>query len=115
MSNFTPLVTKEYDFDGDHITVTFSRVTRKHMLASMPAFLKIQEADEDNRAEIINDVLNDIVDVIPNYVKSIEGLNDVEGNRIKIETVVTDMYFMRLCALIANDMMRESSAPGGNA
>jgi len=116
MSNFTPLVTKEYDFDGDHIKVTFSRLTRKHMLAAMPAFKRMADSDEDSpeRIEVINDVLNDIVDVIPKYVKSFDGLNDAEGNHIGIEIVINDMYFMRLAVLIASDMMRESSVPGGN-
>ncbi len=116
MSNFTPLVEREYDFDGDHIKVTFARLTRKDMLASMPAFLKLDKAEEgsDDYNAAINDVLNNISDSMPNYIRSFEGLTNAEGEQITIDTVVNEMYFMVLCAQIATDMMKESSVTGGN-
>lgn len=115
MSNFTPMVTKEYEFDGDTVKVVFSRLNRKDMLSAMPAFKRLRDADgEDANNEAVNDLLNDIADLLPQYVKSIEGLVDAEGNAVSIDVVVNEMYFMRLCALIAVDVMRESSATGGN-
>ena len=116
MSNFTPLVTKEYDFDSDHVTVTFSRLRRRDMLSAMPKFLQLTKLGEDDpaRGELITDVLNDIADKIPEYVKSIDGLIAKDGTAVTIDTVVDDMYFMRLAMLISTDMMRESTIPGGN-
>jgi hypothetical protein len=119
MSNFTPLVTKEYEFDGDKVTVIFTRLKRKDMLSALPAFKKLNDMDEDDdgaeKQEVINDVLNGIADVIPDYVKTISGLVDADGDDVPIETVAEEMYFMRLCAQIAMDIMRESTVPGGNA
>ncbi len=116
MSNFTPLVTKTYDFDGDKVTVIFARLKRKDMLAVLPAYKRLNDADENSaeKAEAINDILNGIADSLPGYVKELTGLNDSKGNAITIETVVDEMYFMKLSSLIAADMMAESSIPGGN-
>ena len=116
MSNFTPLVNKQYEYDGDTIHVTFSRLLRKDMLNVLPAFLRLNKAEEgsDEYAEGINDVLNEIADILPGYVKEFTGLNDTEGNAIDIDTVVNEMYFMRLCSLIALDVIAESGIPQGN-
>ena len=118
MSNFTPLVERTYEFEGDSIKVVFARLRRKDMLAAMPAFKKLMDAEEAKDAELksaaINDVLNIIAEVLPEYVKSVEGLKDSEGNDIGIKTVADEMYFMGLCAQIATDIMGESSVPGGN-
>jgi len=116
MSNFTPLVDKEYEFDGDTIKVTFSRLLRKDMLNVLPAFLSLSKAEEGGEVytESINEVLNNIADILPGYVKEFSGLNDSKGDPIDIETVVNEMYFMRLCSLIALDVIAESGVPGGN-
>ncbi len=116
MSNFTPLVTKQYDFDGDNVTVVFSRLRRNDMLNAMPKYAKLTAAGDDEAATTtaVNDILNDIADKIPEYVKDFSGLLDSEGNPISIETVVEDMYFLKLCASIATDMIKESAVPGGN-
>ena len=123
MSNFTPLVEKEYDFDGDVVKVSFSRLRRQHMLAAMPAFKQFIDAKKDDDPDIIgdkeslsalNDVLDIIIDVIPEYIDKFEGLKDATGEPISIETVISDLYFMTLCAKIATDMMKESTIIGGN-
>ena len=116
MSNFTPLVNKEYEFDGDAIKVTFARLKRKHMMSSLPAMSKLANArmnkDDpvtDEQQEAINEILNNLADILPQYVQEFSGLTDTNGAPISIETVVEDMYFMRLCAMIAMDVVRESS------
>ena len=116
MSNFTPLVKKQYEYDGDTVNVTFSRLLRKDMLNVLPAFMRLNKAEEgsDEYAEGINDVLNKIADILPSYVKELTGLTDADGKTIDIDTVVNEMYFMKLCSLIALDVISESSIPGGN-
>jgi len=116
MSNFTPTVSKQYEFDGDTVNVVFSRLLRKDMLTVLPIFLKLNKAEEDTDEyrEGINDILNALADVLPNYVSKFEGLDDAEGNPIAIDQVVNEMYFMSLCALIAIDLIQESGVPGGN-
>jgi hypothetical protein len=119
MSNFTPLVNQEFEFEGDTIKVTFSRLLRKHMLAAMPLMKKLADAqdkeDEQGKQDVINDILNEIVDVIPEYVKSFEGLNDAEGDAISIETVCSEFYFMKLAAEITTSVLVASSGTEGKA
>ncbi len=117
MSNFTPLVKREYEFDGDVIQVTFARLNRKDMVNVLPSFIKIKNAEKESDLflEGINDVLNDLADLIPIYVKTFEGLNDAEGNVITIETVVNEMYFSKLSTMIAMDLIKESGVPSGEA
>ena len=123
MSNFTPQVTKEYEFDGDTVKVTFSRLKRKDMMATLPAMrklslLRVNEDSEvtEEQTDVINTILDDLSDVVPNYITSIEGLTDTEGHPLGADIVMTDMYFMRLSALIIMDLIKESSlAMEGNA
>lgn len=115
MSNFTPLVKKEYDFENDKVVVTFSRLKRKHMIKATPYLSKLKDfdaeqiVDNSEQSEAANDLFNSIIDSLPDYVKSVEGLNDVEGKPISIKTIAEDFYFMRLAMLISIDMIKESS------
>ena len=118
MSNFTPLVEQEFNFEGDVIKVSFSRLTRKDMLAAMPAFKKLNdiksEDEKDPRvAEAMNELLNSVADNIPKYVKSFTGLNDADGNSIDIETVCSEYYFSKLAVNIAASILLASSAQEG--
>ena len=115
MSNFTPTVSKEYEFDGDTVNVVFSRLLRKDMLTVLPAFLKLNKAEEDSDEyrDGINGILNNLAEVLPNYVSKMEGLNDADGVAITIDQVVNEMYFMQLCAMIVLDLIKESGVPGG--
>lgn len=110
MSNFTPLVTRTYEFEGDTITVKFSRLKRKHMLNAMPALSNLNAAEDEVAKNVaLNEFLNDVIDVIPEYVKEFNGLNDSEGNAISIETVIDDFYFLKLAAEMSMDMVKESA------
>lgn len=110
MSNFTPLVAKQYEFDGDKIHIKFSRLKRKDMLKLMPSIQKMQNTDDDVRkGEAIAEMVNEGLTFLPEYVKEINGLVDAEGNPIGIDVVADDMYFMQLAAEIIRDIMSESS------
>ena len=119
MSNFTPLVNQEFEFQGDVIKTSYSRLKRQHMLGVMPAMKSLQEAvtdgDEDKQQEAINEILDKLIDVIPEYMKSFSGLKDSDGNEINIETVVNEFYFLSLAAQIATQIVKDSSATEGNA
>jgi hypothetical protein len=124
MSNFTPLVTREYEFEGDKVTISFSRLKRKHMLEVMPYLSVLAGLDEETPLEdyteeqqgALNEVINSIIDVIPDYVHNFEGLLSVDNSNVGIETVVDDFYFLALASMIALDMVKESSpVKEGNA
>jgi len=112
MSNFTPLVKQEFEFQGDSIKVTYSRLKRADMLKVLP-LMKALEGDDTNQ-EVINEILELLIETIPSYVKSFSGLTDAEGNDVKIETVVDEFYFLPLAAQIALRMIKDSSATEGN-
>jgi hypothetical protein len=105
MSNFTPLVKKQYDFEGDTVTVRFARMRRKHMLKMIP---KIQSAQDDQ--DKVVDVLNDLLEMLPEYVKEFDGLTNAAGEPVTIDVVADDMYFSGLASDIAMDVLNESSA-----
>ena len=124
MSNFTPLVIQEYEFEGDKVSIQFSRLKRKDMIDAMPALKRMSDAkpdegedatveQEEALSEAINDVLNSIVDVIPGYVSEFTGLNDTEGNPVPIETVCAEFYFMKLAIKIAVGVMEASAGKEG--
>ena len=124
MSNFTPLVIQEYEFEADKVSITFSRLKRKDMIEAMPALSRLHSAKPDDgvdptpvqekeMSEAINDVLNSIVDVIPGYVSEFTGLNDTEGNPVPIETVCAEFYFMKLAIKIAVGVMEASAGKEG--
>lgn len=124
MSNFTPLVIQEYEFEGDKIKIIFSRLKRKDMLDSMPALKRLNDAQPNEGEEstpehgkaqsaAMNDVLNGIVDVIPGYVSEFSGLSDSEGNPVAIEIVCEEFYFMKLAIVIAVGMLQASSGTEG--
>jgi hypothetical protein len=123
MSNFTPTVSKTYKFEGDTITVEFSRLKRMDVLMMMP---KVQQAaalqiekDEAGAATLNNEVLNDLLTVLPDYVKKFDGLTYENGEPIKFEDAVNEMYFIDLITDIGMDVMNSSmvveGAEGKNA
>jgi hypothetical protein len=117
VSNFTPLVLKEYDFDGDHIVIQFSRLKVKDLLTIVPSFSEIVElnVDESNATELLtkaSDVfasLETFSELIIDYVKSVDGLTDSVGNDIGIEIIVSESYFLKLYVKLLVDMISESS------
>ena len=115
MSNFTPLVERTYEFDGDTVAISFSRLNRKDMMNVLPVFQELKDAEEGKaeHTEGINNVLNALADLIPTYVKKISGLFDSDGAEISIETIVNEMYFMKLSSMIAMDLIKESGVPEG--
>ncbi len=115
MSNFTPLVKKQYEFDGDTVHVSFSRLSRKAMLDVLPSFNKLNSAEKGTPefSEGVNDVLNTLADALPSCVKTVSGLKDTDGSDIVIQQIVDEMYFMVLLSEITMDLIRESGVPGG--
>jgi hypothetical protein len=117
MSNFTPLVKKTYQFEGDIVEVTFARLKRKHMLKIIPhisAMTKAQEdADQAAIADTTTTMLNIIIDALPEYVTEINGLTSKEGGNVGLEDITNEMYFMGLATDICMDILNESTVMDG--
>jgi len=130
MSNFTPLVHQEFEFQGDIIKVTYSRLKRVDMLGVIPYMKKLGEvqgemvmvddlptfpdADEEAQGEALREILDQLIDVLPDYVTSFKGLKDADGDAVEIKTVINEFYFLSLATQIAVQMISDSSATEGN-
>ena len=60
MSRFTKNITKEFDFDGDNVTVTMKRLKRKDALKLMPY---IGEPNEQGEVEMTFNDQMEMIDV----------------------------------------------------
>jgi hypothetical protein len=113
MSNFTPLVTKTLQFEGEEVKVTFARLKRKHMLQLIPHFLKYKEdADTETKMQLFAPIIDVIGDHAPEYIRSIDGVTTAEGEPVSIVDVVEGAYFLDLFADIIVSMI-EASTPKG--
>ena len=109
MSNFTPLVTRKYTFEGDEVVVTFARLKRKHMMELLPHLgdLKVKDLKK------LTNVLNIAADFLPEYITSLQGLKDSEGKEISTAVVCEEVYFMQLAIEILMDLINESMIMDG--
>lgn len=112
MSNFTPLVKKDYEFAGDKVYVSFSRLKRKDMLNIMPLMSAIsksqKEGNDDANTEAVSAMINTVLDLLPGYVSSFTGLKTADGEDISIEQASESMYFIDLTTDIVTDLIDES-------
>ena len=95
MSNFTPHITFETDFEGDHITAKLSRLKRKDM-TTVARYVDVDEEGNLAGGLDVEQMIEFAAEVLPRYVEEFKGLKDADGNAISIETVVDEAYFLPL-------------------
>jgi hypothetical protein len=117
MSNFTPLVKKEYEFEGDTVSVAFCRMKRKHTLRLLPIIQNLSKANNSEDAKFQeaaqSDLLEKLTDILPEHVKEFSGLKDSDGNPIDFNTVIDDSYFFNLVVDIGMALIDNSLATMG--
>lgn len=110
MSNFTPTVKYETDFDDDHIVMELSRLKRKGILKISPFLaggvqddgtIKMSFEDQAQMATVMAEIL-------PEHIRNFEGLKDADGNSINIDTVIDEAYFRDLVGEIMGVLFRIS-------
>lgn len=108
MGNFTKQITKTYEFDGDIVTVTMTRLRRIDAMVLTP-FIK-QYGDGSVKMSFGEqiDFINTAADILPNCIKSFSGLF-IEGVEVTRESeefniIMEDMYFMSLLSDILKDI-----------
>lgn len=109
MSGFTPLVSETFKFDGDEVKVQFKRLKRKDMISLIP------KMSEGGRIEITSEVINQAIDLIPEYVTKFDGLRDANGDVVDLELALDNAYFTKLVSEIALTMVTESVMREGNS
>ena len=115
MSNFTPLVTRKFTFEGDEVSVTFARLKRKHMMQLAPQFEKIKADDSTTDMEVLGPLIDGFGDKCHEYIRSIIGLKDANGDDVSTSEVIESSYFMELFADIMMAMIEDSLGPSKKA
>lgn len=117
MGNFTLNIKKEYEFDGDKITVTMKRLSRVNALTITPHIEKASKGRSDGDTvsmsssdtmeymEAAGSILRDsVVDISGLYIEGVE----VKQGTDKFFTVLDSVYFLNLIMMITNDLVAES-------
>ncbi len=110
MSQFTPLVRKQYTFEGDTVSVAFARLKRKdfHKLAPHIKF----DADTGKTKMSFHDQIEFsgvMAEVLPEYVKEFAGLKDSDGNAVTLQQALEEVYFMSLIGDVVSDLFESSN------
>lgn len=114
MGNFTRAFTKHYDFDGDKVTVSMSRLKRKDALTLSP-YMQQTNDGVDMAFSTQLEFMDAAANILPNCIKSVTGLI-VDGEPLDLKNeedsdlLYTDMYFLPLLTDILKDVMTESFA-----
>ena len=118
MSKFTKQFKKEYNFEGDVVCVTMTRLKRKDAIKLAPY---MSEPDEDGKVSMaledsmkFADAANEII--LKNIVE-FSGLYDGANLQLNKEDVFgedSEVYFMPLTSDIITDLMEESFVGGGD-
>ena len=107
MSNYSPLVDFEIEFEGDTIKMRLKQLTRDVFLAWMPHLSNVDENGALS-AEATLKLIAEAGDVLPKFVKDFKGLKDADGNAVGIDVVVSEVYFMQLMSDIVRKLIEIS-------
>ncbi len=126
MGHFTQDFQKEYEFDGDNITVKMKRLTRPNAAIINPHVSRVSERarkaeqeqgkDFDKSKLLSQEEMVEYMEatekVLRDSIVRIDGLF-IEGNQVVVgsdlyETVLTHVYFTELLVRIVNDLVAAS-------
>lgn len=89
MSNYTKSLNKTFEFEGDFVQVSFSRMKRKHIRL-------LAGYDLGNLTTEQSVALIDNAAPIFECVNSVTGLTDAEGTPLGVDVITEEAYFMPL-------------------
>lgn len=116
MGTYTRSVTKEYEFDGDKITVNFKRLLRSDAMELSP----YMQARDDGSVTMSMQTQFQFADVAAKVLKNcintfsglkIDGIEVTEKSDLYL-TLFSDVYFMSLLMQIMGDVMTCSFMAG---
>lgn len=118
MGNFTKDFTKVYEFDGDTVSVTMSRLLRKDAMKLTPYVHTDENGNTVMSMDDQMEMLNLVTELFPIYITKLSGLV-VEGEELIIEDrksnnellyglFLEQVYFLNLHSMIVADLMSES-------
>ena len=101
MSNFTPKVVREFDIDGDTVTVGFRRLTREQFGKLAPYSGTVDQEKVMEMIDVVEPMLNDVV-------FDFKGLTDSEGNPLTLTQVMGEAYFLGFVSDLISAVVEES-------
>lgn len=109
MSRFTPRVTFELEFEGDHITMSLSRLQRDAVQSLMPYI----ETDEDGQVKSMGfksqlEFSAATIGFLPQYVHDFVGLKDANGSAVTLEVMLKEVYFNDITTAIIQKLFKIS-------
>ncbi len=114
MSQFTPLVSFETEFEGDRITMKLRRLQRKDMQKLTP-FMHAEDGETKVSFTSQMEFSGMAMDLLPEYVSEFKGLTDSEGNTMTIEAILEEVYFTSLLQELVVEVFSISRLSGDDA
>ena len=109
MSDYLPTVSKTYEFQGDTVSATFKRMTRRQMMAISPLLpatangTPVEQSQQEQFA-----LMDAAIEALAENVESFKGIKDMEGRGMDFEEVKDQAYFTSLLSEMAMDLITES-------
>lgn len=120
MSNFTPNIEFDTEFDGDKVKFVMKRLTNAQMMKIGAE--AVNASKEQNTTAILSSIqtLVGSREILKDRIESVEGLKDKNGNAISIDVLLDNAYFMQLLDrasrfLIDQSMLLELDAKKSDA
>lgn len=113
MSGYTPTITYRAEFEGDQVVFKLRRMKRKLFNKILPE-LDLSKVDESGKTVVSMTpaqslaLMEMIAGELKDYVVSMEGLVDAEGNVLSFDEVVEQAYFQELVMGLVSYLMEHS-------
>lgn len=117
MGNFTSKFTKTFHFDGDEISVGFTRMKNKHFILIAPYLVLDDSEPKALRAGMLRSVklVEESKQVLKECIIDIKGIKDSAGRELLLDDILEQAYFISLLDQMLGQLMdasvlRESDA-----
>ena len=107
MSNFTPLVHFDIEFDGDNISMDLHRLKKACMIKIAPHLPEEIGEDGKVKMEFADEMqlLNILDELLPNNVDNFTGLKTADGIPITLDAMIKEGYFIPLASNILGKLV----------
>lgn len=121
MSNFSLVIKKTYEFEGDTISVEFKPLTKDQMISISPYMPEVDGKDKKGKPTLKKQSMEEMMKVsemttklLKDNLVSFEGLVNDGGDPISIDDVFEFNYFSKLLNAICSDFMGGGSVDEKN-
>lgn len=120
MSQFTPTLHYETEFDGDKITCEMCRLKRKHMLELISVLKSESSVVAASQTEAKLTSMSQLAEaasrILPECLvdKKLSGLKDKDGNALSLDQIIEEAYFAPLIVKLVMFLFANSSIAKGS-